>query len=100
MVIVDFLKRRLNDGKPANLYFWRDSAGHEIDLICDHAGKLLPIEIKAGQTITSDYFKALTFWAGMAGTQEGYVIYGGDQVQQRSNGTAVLPYHKMQGINP
>lgn len=54
---------------------------------------LYPIEIKSGKTVTSDYFKNFDFWNKITGTTEGTVIYGGDQVQKRSNGITVLPWN-------
>ena len=56
-VIIEMIKNRLNRGENNNLYFWRDSVGHEIDVIIDTAGQLFPLEIKSGKTITQDYFK-------------------------------------------
>lgn len=38
--IVDILKQRLNKGLPSNLYFWRDKAGHEIDLVGEWGGNI------------------------------------------------------------
>ena len=40
---------------PINLFFWRDKTGHEIDIIIDESGLLLPIEIKSGQTVHSEF---------------------------------------------
>ena len=35
-VIAELYKRALHYGKEADLYFWRDSAGHEVDVILDN----------------------------------------------------------------
>jgi hypothetical protein len=32
-VVSEMIKQRFNAGQPADLYFWRDSAGHEIDVV-------------------------------------------------------------------
>ncbi len=50
--LVKLLKLRFNKGLRANLYFWRDKTGHEIDCILDKGLNLTPIEIKSGKTIT------------------------------------------------
>lgn len=92
MVILEILKQRLNAGKPANLYFWRDQTGNEIDLLIEHKGMLTPIEIKSGQTIHPDYFKGLAFWNKVSGTPGGNVVYGGELSQKRSNGWEVHSY--------
>ncbi|NCB85504.1 MAG: ATP-binding protein [Bacteroidia bacterium] len=92
MVVLEFLKNRFNHGKTNNLFFWRDNVGTEIDLLIENTERLVPIEIKSGQTITDAYFKSLTTWCKISGTDTGYVIYTGNQTQKRSNGITVLPY--------
>jgi hypothetical protein len=92
MVVLEFLKNRFNHGKTNNLFFWRDNVGTEIDLLIENAERLVPIEIKSGQTITDAYFKYLTTWSKISGIDTGYVIYAGNQTQKRSNGITVLPY--------
>ena len=91
-MISEFLKHRYNRGLSNNLYFWRDNTGHEIDLLLEEVNQLHPVEIKAGKTITADYFKSLQFWQKISGEKEGTVVYGGDQVQKRSDGLRVLPW--------
>lgn len=95
MVVVEFLKQRLNVGKNPNLYFWRDNVGNEMDLLLERTNEIVPIEIKSGQTITSDYFKGLLFWNKMTDTQGGYVVYAGDTPQHRSNGIQVVPFRQI-----
>ncbi len=98
LVIVEFLKKRFNQGKPGNLYFWRDSTGNEVDLIIDSALSAIPVEIKSGQTITDDYFRTLLFWNKLSDNKKGYVVYGGSEIQKRSNGITILPYTKTDEI--
>jgi len=95
LVVLEFLKRRLNEGRVPNLYFWRDSVGNEIDLLIENGPNLLPVEIKSGQTVTTDYFKGLAFWNKISHSEGGYVIYGGDNAQHRSQGYSVLPLQKI-----
>lgn len=91
MVISDLLKNYYNRGERPSLYFWRDSHGHEIDCIIDMGTKLIPIEIKAGETIDLSYFKGLDYWNDLAqvSPENGYVIYGGKENQRRSKGNIV-----------
>ncbi len=91
MIISDLIKQRYNVGLPPNIYFWRDKLGHEVDCIIDKDGKLIPIEIKAGMTISSDYFQSLGKWCALAETNpaNGIVIYAGDAAQKRQNGQVI-----------
>src|SRR6185312_12052247 len=61
-VIAELIKERLNKNAPLNLYFWRDNTGNEMDVVLDEGTDLYPVEIKAGKTVTGDYFKNLQFW--------------------------------------
>lgn len=95
LIIVEFLKQRYNKGKTNNLFFWRDNIGNEIDLVYDQYPKPIPIEIKAGKTISSDYFKGLAKWEKMSADHGGYIIYDGDVMQKRSNGIEIIPFSKL-----
>ena len=90
MVVTEFVKNRTNKGLPINLYYWRDKAGHEIDLIIDNEEVLLPIEIKSGKTINSDFFKNLDYFKKITGFQNSLLVYNGELGQKRSNGTEVI----------
>jgi uncharacterized protein len=90
MVVNELLKHRTNLGLPINLFYWRDKTGHEIDIIVDRAGELLPIEIKSGQTSTSDYFKNIQYWRNLSQAKQGLVLYAGAQQQKRSDGNQIL----------
>ena len=56
MVVMELLKYRYNQGKRNNLNFYRDSQGNEIDVIYNIAHNVLPIEIKAVEIITPEFF--------------------------------------------
>ena len=67
-----------------------------MDVIIDNGGTLHPVEIKSGKTITSGFFKNFKFWQKISGTKEGAVIYGGEQVQNRSNGLKIVPWNSLE----
>jgi len=83
MVVVEALKARYNAGKDAQLYFFRDSNGLEIDLLHSVARKLHPIEIKAGRTFTKDFTKNIDALRKLNDkTAAGTVIYAGESEQK------------------
>lgn len=87
LVVMEALKYRFNQGKRSNLYFYRDSKGNEVDLLFVKGSEIFPIEIKAGMTITRDYFKGLKHIAGVFPNdmpRGGGLVYSGDQTQQRT----------------
>jgi len=88
-VMSDLYKQLLNRGRNNQLYFWRDSVGHEIDCILERADTLVPLEIKAGKTVVSDFFTGITFWQQLTGMRDAFVVYAGDQTQKREPATLV-----------
>jgi predicted AAA+ superfamily ATPase len=87
-VVGEFLKRRLNMGRPSNLSFWRDRSGHEVDLLVESPEGIQPVEIKATATPTADAMRGLDQWRTMTGQPQPQpcLIYGGDTPQRRTNG--------------
>ena len=92
MVITELVKSRLHNGKAVNLYYWRDKTGREIDVIIDNGSELVPVEIKSGATISSDYFKNIKYWQNLSKSEKAFVIYDGETKQSRSDGTEILPW--------
>lgn len=86
LIVSEYLKRRYNAGLPSNLFFWRDSIGHEVDLLLDEGASLRPIEIKSGQTVSGEHFDNLRIWQGYAGEAAGpaALIYAGSESYTRS----------------
>lgn len=93
-VISELIKTRFNSGLPSNLYFWRDSAGNEIDILIDQGERLAPVEVKSGKTVAADFFAALRKWSALAGAAAGpaTLVYAGSEGQRRTDVT-VLPWH-------
>ncbi|HFE67640.1 MAG TPA: ATP-binding protein [Chloroflexi bacterium] len=90
LIINEFIKRDLNQGARQRLWFWRDSQGKEIDCLLPNGDKLIPVEIKAGKTISGSYFSNINYWQQLTGQKNpGYVVYGGDASLQTSNGNLV-----------
>ncbi len=96
LIISDLYKQYYNQGLRPSLYFWRDQNGTlEIDGLIDLGVKLIPIEIKSGETINKDFFKNLTRWSDIASVDPslGYVIYGGEEDQNRKTGRVLSWSH-------
>ena len=85
LVAAEAMKSRFNRGLDSNLYFWRDQGGHEVDLVADQGTVLMPVEVKSGNTLGSDFFAGLDRWRKMAGTRSAppVLVYGGDESLSR-----------------
>jgi len=97
-IVSELMKYSYNHGKSDNLYFWRDNTGHEIDIIVENSGKLYPVEIKSGKTITDEFFKGLTFWQKISGEKGGAIIFAGETGQRRSNDILIVPWNKINSL--
>lgn len=82
----EVLKSSIHAGREPDVYFWRDSAGHEVDMVLDRGETLIPVEVKSGQTVGSDFFKGLDFWRGLPGQEAApaALVYGGGKSMSRN----------------
>jgi len=96
-VYSELIKSIFNRGKIAELYYWRDKTGHEVDFIIPHKDGEISIEVKAGKTITSDYFKGIDYWQGLTGQNNSFIIYAGKDEQKRSK-CHILPWNNISKI--
>jgi uncharacterized protein len=93
LIIAEATKAYTHHRMEPPLYFWRDRTGHEVDLVLDKGGRLYPVEIKSGQTVSVSMFTSLTWWCAQAERplSSANLIYGGIEYQRRNN-IAVRPW--------
>ncbi|MFH1846290.1 MAG: ATP-binding protein [Candidatus Omnitrophota bacterium] len=87
LVVAECLKNRFNQAKLSNLYFFRDRTGNEVDMIFECARHLVPVEIKASETMNMDYSKGLKFFRTLfpEEVKTGYIVYAGSQKKRVKN---------------
>jgi hypothetical protein len=78
-VINEFLKRRFNDARSSNAWFWRDNVGTEIDLVLEQEGLLWPAEIKSAATFHPELLRGLHKFTQYAGAESAppALVHGG-----------------------
>jgi uncharacterized protein len=97
-IISEFIKEISMANKFADLYFYRDSNGNEIDLIVDTGTLLLPVEIKSSSTYHPFFFKNLKYWQKHIDNKaSGFVIYAGDH-NQRISGLQLVSWRALEHI--
>jgi len=92
LILSDFQKQYCNSALQSSLYFWRDQNGRiEVDGLIDRGDTLFPIEIKAGATISQNYFTAINEWSTIAGTDasRNTIVYTGQEEQKRGKGHVI-----------
>ena len=99
-VIAEICKSYAHRGVSPGLFHYRETRGLEIDLLIDQGERFAAIEIKSGATLSADFFRNLQKFserlqdAGERRSAVNYLIYGGNESQQRS-GAGVLPWHSV-----
>jgi len=90
-IIAEHIKYRLHAGRRSNAFFWRNSTGHEIDLLLEAGAQLWAVEIKSGETLNEDFFKGLRYFKRLSSAPDEhfYLVYGGDRNLTRKHGQVV-----------
>ena len=91
MMISEFVKRMHHKNELQDIWFWRDSTGHEVDLIVQDGLALNLTEFKSTQTIMSDLFKGLQYFkqhSGMTNLKK-TLVYTGSDFQKRTDADVV-----------
>jgi len=96
LTIAEIMKHRYNTARRSNLFFYRDSSGLEVDVIYPMGNHFLPIEIKAGQTITSSQVEPLEKFTRIfpAETVSPLLVYGGSEQVSRGS-TRAMPVQSL-----
>lgn len=90
-MIAEYVKQMHHSNELHDIWFWRDSAGNEVDLLIETDEGISIIEIKASETVLPNMFKGLTHfenisdWKGL----DKQLVYAGSIEQNRSLGKVV-----------
>jgi hypothetical protein len=87
MVINEYIKQNYHHNLYHEFYFWRDSNGHEVDLLVSNETAYDIVEIKATKTILPKLFDGLDLLKniGKEKINRKILVYGGKESQNRSN---------------
>ncbi len=94
LIVLELMKARCNQGKDPQLYYYRDSQKHEVDVIFKEGNFLIPIEIKSAQTFHPQLIRKVNLFQELVGQRapKGYLIYGGTEEQRV--GTVELVHYR------
>lgn len=96
LVILELMKARFNMGIDHHLYYYRDQAGHEVDVIYQKGHQLVPIEIKAASTYHTSFLKNLHYFSELSPSrvEQSYLVYTGD-LEHTVESTKVVNYQNI-----
>jgi len=94
--VAEIVKGFLHRGESPRVFFWRDSAGNEVDLVVERGEDLHACEIKSGKTVSTDYFRGLKRFSAIASKARvrPEVIYAGEEESIR-DGIPVRPWRDL-----
>ncbi len=81
----------------AKLYYWRTSGGAEVDLIVEYNGRLVPIEVKWSEHVSTRDLKGLDSFFNDMGSDVswGMVLYRGQHVVKLSEKVFLVPLERV-----
>jgi len=96
MIVSELVKQNAHNGLLRDYYFWRDSKGHEVDLLYSENDQLTIYEVKSGQTIQDRMFSGLSYFDKISagGVTSKHLVYGGATAQKRTH-FQVIPWDKV-----
>ncbi|KXK23471.1 MAG: hypothetical protein UZ12_BCD005002549 [Bacteroidetes bacterium OLB12] len=71
------------------MYYFRDSAGNEVDLILEKDDRTLAVEVKAGKQFKSEMLGGIRYWLKYNKTGSGILITGADQGAEINTDTSL-----------
>jgi predicted AAA+ superfamily ATPase len=95
MMIAEYVKRMYHSNLLHDIWFWRDVAGNEIDMLYLDNGKFHLFEIKSSETILNEQFKGLAYFETThpSANFAKHLVYAGNENQDRTQ-ARVLSWSK------
>lgn len=97
-IISEIKKNNLNAARNEGMYYFRDSAGNEVDLISERDGELVAIEIKAGKKINNNMLRGLMYWQKYQPKSAGILVNGGSGNEFFSERMSTVPWTEVANL--
>ena len=94
-MVAEYYKQMYHNNDLKDVWFWRDSADNEVDLLVENANQYDVIEFKSTSTIMPDVFKGLNYFSRISNLKNlnPILVYSGTEKQRRTKAT-VLPWNE------
>jgi len=103
-VASEVLKWRVHRGLPSGLFHLRETRGLELDLVVETVRALIPVEVKSGQTVASDFLDGLRSFTDRTAEAVPHLgitprlVYGGERSEART-GATVVPWRGLHDVS-
>ena len=93
-VLSEIVRTITHRGEEPRVFFWRTTAGTEVDFVVESAGRLIPIEVKLSGTPRTRMASAIRTFRQDLGSVAGpgYVVHPGDVRLPLGPGVTALPF--------
>lgn len=98
MVVMEFLKEKLNRRGLFELYFYRDSNGNEADLVLDWGRHLTPVEVKMSQTLRTEHIRGLSRVVTALGARQAYLLSQAPEAVAFGEGVLGRPWWRLREL--
>ncbi len=97
VVLSEIVKTLTHRGIDPQVYFWRTTAGTEVDFVVETDGQLVPIEVKLSATPRPTMASAIKIFQKDFGDKAlpGFVVHPGDIVLPLGPGVTALPFGEL-----
>lgn len=95
--VTEIFKTLIHRGADPHIYFWRTSAGTEVDIVVESGSKLFPIEVKLSSTPRPAMGSGIKTFREDFGERaaHGYVLHTGDICLPLGEGVTALPFTEL-----
>jgi uncharacterized protein len=97
-IISEIRKNSFNNGQTEGMYYFRDSAGNEIDLIYEREGEPIAIEIKSSKKVEDSMLRGLKFWQKLQPQSQTILLHTGDRNEILNEKMSILPYTEVKNL--
>ncbi len=96
-VLSEIIKTLTHRGIDPQVYFWRTTAGTEVDIVVGAGAKLVPIEVKLSATPRPAMASAVKTFQKDFGNKvmAGYIVHPGDITLPLGRGVTALPFSEL-----
>ena len=91
VVFAEHVKRAYAQGRPADVWFWQETATNEVDLVIEGDGRVRAVEVKSGATFDRKWFSSMKVFTELAGIDERdkAIVYGGEADLETTRGDVI-----------
>lgn len=94
-IVSEIRKNRANTGIAGGMYYFRDSAGNEVDLVLEKNDEPYGIEIKCTKKPGREHMRGLLYWKKYQKESKLLLIHGSNLEDTTAENIQLMPWHEI-----